>query len=763
MSTLTATLEKPIPGRKPAAAANSLPAATLQRKCACGGTASNSDGECQQCRKKKLQRRAIDFGEVNPAPPIVDEVLESPGQPLDTATRNFMEPRFGHDFSRVRVHTDEKAAASARAVNALAYTVGGNVVFGAGNYAPGKISGRNLLAHELTHVVQQRAARNSAPQAKLEVGPSNDNLEQEADRFAEQIAGVSDAASAPPRNPRHGQLRVQRAVDDHAVSGTVTVPPGAGPIVEDEAQQLGAGQMRKTEFLEALRNHVCSVADSVLTSVGRTSQGCPMIERWIGHLRQRNVQYIERGLRKYATPGPQAGAHEYITAVGERVREGVTRWASTGDVSGVPPELMSEVAGGGFLGALGSAVASIGGAISGIGRLFAKGVDGRASAGNPAALQAQLNLGSSARPLESGVQSRMEGAFGHSFAQVRIHADSQAARMSSQLNARAFTIGRDVAFAAGEYSPGTPVGDALIAHELAHVVQQGGGAAAPVAKDETEYNSLEEDADLSAVGAMVSLWGADPKVKLAGVRSMPGLRSGLRLQRCGPSKPAQSAIGPVPISVGQKPEEPACTADQRQSLDALRPCCTASMLGEIRDDLGYAKAYVENAIAKLASPQDGRVVKALQDNFAIGPDDGNVNAILGTFRAISDKMGANAVTYICRSHAEDPLCATIDAVTHLDSGGLLDQPSITLCARYPGEKSPVPEMQAPRGAGYLQPQDHWVRVLIHEYAHVAGIHAEREFYKCKHKYPQDPAKNILNADCYAWFAADLAGKGESCS
>lgn len=88
-------------------------------------------------------------------PPIVHEVLRSSGQPLDTQTRAFMEPRFGYDFSNVRVHTDEKAAKAAEAVNARAYTVGRDVVFGAGGYRPRTMAGKRLLAHELTHVIQQ--------------------------------------------------------------------------------------------------------------------------------------------------------------------------------------------------------------------------------------------------------------------------------------------------------------------------------------------------------------------------------------------------------------------------------------------------------------------------------------------------------------------------------------------------------------------------------------------------------------------------------
>jgi len=116
--------------------------------------------KCLQCeeeeRRRKLQRLDAGAGP-GTAPPIVHQVLSSPGRLLDGATRSFMEPRFGHDFSGVRIHTDARAAESARSVNALAYTVGNDIVFGAGQYAPANPEGQKLLAHELTHVVQQGA------------------------------------------------------------------------------------------------------------------------------------------------------------------------------------------------------------------------------------------------------------------------------------------------------------------------------------------------------------------------------------------------------------------------------------------------------------------------------------------------------------------------------------------------------------------------------------------------------------------------------
>ena len=102
-------------------------------------------------------------------PPIVDEVVRSPGRPLEPPTRQFMERRFGSDFGSVRVHTSSRAAESARTVDARAYTVGGDVVFGAGEYRPETTDGRRILAHELTHVLQQapgtaRTIRRFGPQ-----------------------------------------------------------------------------------------------------------------------------------------------------------------------------------------------------------------------------------------------------------------------------------------------------------------------------------------------------------------------------------------------------------------------------------------------------------------------------------------------------------------------------------------------------------------------------------------------------------------------
>lgn len=159
------------------------------------------DSECEECRAKRLsmQRSSIKQSSSSAAPCIVYDVLRSLGQPLDTSTKSFMEPRFGHDFSNVRVHTDTKAAESARSVNALAYTVGSDVVFGTGQYTPGTITGKKLLAHELTHVVQQHTG---LLQGKLALSGVDKVSEKEADRVANEAVAVESGTigwiTSPP-------------------------------------------------------------------------------------------------------------------------------------------------------------------------------------------------------------------------------------------------------------------------------------------------------------------------------------------------------------------------------------------------------------------------------------------------------------------------------------------------------------------------------------------------------------------------------------
>src|SRR5262245_28713727 len=159
----------------------------LQRQCACGE--HTAGGECDECKKKEMIVQRQSNGAAGPAkaPALVSDVLASGGRPLDYRLRSQMEPQFGHDFSGVRVHTDAKAAESARAMNALAYTVGNHIAFQPGFYNPASEGGQYLLAHELTHVVQNRNSGSSSHGFSQHISHPGDASEREASQVARAV------------------------------------------------------------------------------------------------------------------------------------------------------------------------------------------------------------------------------------------------------------------------------------------------------------------------------------------------------------------------------------------------------------------------------------------------------------------------------------------------------------------------------------------------------------------------------------------------
>lgn len=147
--------------------------------------------------------------------PVLDVVGSGGGQPLDTDTRADMEGRLGHDFSDVRVHTDSRASDSAKAVNAHAYTVGPNVVFQRDAYDPGSDTGKHMLAHELTHVVQQRSGPvdGTSTGGGIAVSSPSDRFEREAVANADRVMSAPAAGPAVQRSASNGEHEpaVQRA------------------------------------------------------------------------------------------------------------------------------------------------------------------------------------------------------------------------------------------------------------------------------------------------------------------------------------------------------------------------------------------------------------------------------------------------------------------------------------------------------------------------------------------------------------------------
>ena len=222
----------------------------LQRKCESCGQHTIAGGECAGCAKEKsVLQRKLTIGASNdplereadhianqvmamPArnadtkssplqiqrfsgqqaaiaemevPPSVDRALSSPGRPLDPSLREDMEQRFGHDFSRVRVHTDGAAQRSARDVNASAYTVGHNIVFGDGQFAPSTHQGKQLVAHELVHTIQQSQDEKSNSLSACQI--SNQNAgSQMVQRKIEVPSGTEDKFFFSNYSQREGNV-----------------------------------------------------------------------------------------------------------------------------------------------------------------------------------------------------------------------------------------------------------------------------------------------------------------------------------------------------------------------------------------------------------------------------------------------------------------------------------------------------------------------------------------------------------------------------
>jgi hypothetical protein len=220
-------------------------------------------GQCDECKKKHstLERRSTGIGAHSAVPPVVHEVLRSAGQPLDIPTRGFMEPRFGHDFSQVRVHTDERAADSACAVSASAYTVGQDIVFATGRYAPHSSEGRGLLAHELTHVVQQARGGSALSGATLRI--SNESAHEAEASAAESMGGNSNVRPSP--------LMLQRSKEDAAKQCGGTWTCGASPCDRPDPGREGKGgdptDWKLTVMIDA---EAPSAEDVTASTVGHT-------------------------------------------------------------------------------------------------------------------------------------------------------------------------------------------------------------------------------------------------------------------------------------------------------------------------------------------------------------------------------------------------------------------------------------------------------------------------------------------------------------
>jgi hypothetical protein len=214
----------------------------------------------------------------------VNNVVQSNGQPLDTNARSALEPRFGRDFSNVRVHTDHPASDSAQEIQARAYTVGNHVVFGDGQYDPSTKAGQNLLAHELTHVVQQQRGVH----LKGEIGEAGDTYEREADAVANAVT------------------------DGRATASPISISAPSPPIQRKEKEEDHESEMLP-QFAARVHDHA---ATRLTRNIGVLDEWRSFIEQIQGL--QLRAQMLIGMVKEYAAVANNrfSGPKEFETAVG---------------------------------------------------------------------------------------------------------------------------------------------------------------------------------------------------------------------------------------------------------------------------------------------------------------------------------------------------------------------------------------------------------------------------------------------------------------
>lgn len=354
----------------------------------------------------------------------------------------------------------------------------------------------------------------------------------------------------------------------------------SGPIVDDGAAPAD-GQQRRTPFLAALRSEV----EGALSSGGPLAQADTRANfpTAFAELAGQDSAGITRSLQQNLPGVEGPDAQRYLTAAGAAARA-----RAAGDAVAAP------------IGVVGRVLSSVGSLVS---ALF-KARDTASTPEDTRLVRGQLGAG---QALDGGVRAPMESAYGQDFSGVRVHTDTAAGSLSERMGARAFTAGRDIAFSAGEYQPDTLEGGALIAHELAHVGQQGEGG-------ESSTAALEEDADRSAVAAVVSRWAGTDSGQIEGV--MPRLRAGLRLQRCAGPATQVRPVGPTIANL--TPEQWRAAVEAAQALSgAARAAALTRLAQQAVADLGISVQAAGTSHADAVHPDDYAPIPVLNFDAAL--------------------------------------------------------------------------------------------------------------------------------------------------
>ncbi|CAB1081488.1 hypothetical protein D1AOALGA4SA_9139 [Olavius algarvensis Delta 1 endosymbiont] len=466
-------------------------------------------------------------------------------------------------------------------------------------------------------------------------------------------------------------------------------PPTPGLIVEDDGVDLAPGQMRKSDFLIQMRDAACRTAETELA-------GTPWIDHWYNYYRERDSRQIERAIRHFA-PATRSvtAANDYIPIIAGRMRQGIRAWSTGGEVANTAADMAVSGIGGLLAGIGRTGSALVGSLTRGLGGIFFKRRGNETGADvDPIAVQSRLGAG---RALDSGVKNPMESAFGTGFGSVRIHTDAGAAELSNRLDARAFTVGRDIAFAPGEYRPDTAVGRVLIAHELAHVVQQGGAAGVDRATPSggSQNAALEAENDRAAARATVSQ-SVRPQAMGGSMfaNMLPRLRTGLSLQRC---KKSNSPPPPRNLVIEH-------TSGSRYEVPGIRA--------------GQADFAATGATLSLEQPgprREGRPITGGFDEslsigagFATGVETTADSDVTSLIRTAGSRVDARLVPAITAAARDRYVFRALNSFLTRDNGRLI---AILSGGHYDGESPPTIKVGTDEG-----PLD-TRQTLVHELLH----------------------------------------------
>jgi len=419
-----------------------------------------------------------------------------------------------------------------------------------------------------SHIAPESKSRSLHIQPKLEVGAVNSPEEKEADEVAEKVMRMpkGDSSHMSRNTFSIGSLGIQRKCnctgkEEQVSSEKISIQKKEAlfstrsQFIVDDQSTPTAGQMTKSAFLELLNITTERTVNMAFANSPHTANDCPYLQMSFAKHQQSSPSYIENVIKRYAPATKSAqNAGDLIQILQYRIFNAAHLWVQNG-ASQIEDEKTLE-------GLLISTDLASKNVVSDASEIMLKVNSGGAMSNpSPTSPKAVMHSLGTGRALESKTKTNMESAFGADFSGVEIHTDSKAQSLSNDMNARAFTVGNHIAFAQGEYNPGSLMSDALLAHELAHVQQQRGGDLTGIG-DTQKY---EQEADSAALQAVTNIYDTEGKEQVQLKE-----KSGLRIQRCikscdgGPEvddtiKDAPEKKKPIDKPSIAEPAEPAAT------------------------------------------------------------------------------------------------------------------------------------------------------------------------------------------------------------